>query len=187
MKKLVCLLGLVFLFGLSAAAQDNPKVELFAGYSFVHTGPGVPYISAFDANGGVGSVAVNLIGWGGVGGSIVGEAGGVYVGTINGRIVNANAETYMIGPKVSFFRHSRFSPFVQTLVGFSRSDPAFNGATSNFDGAAFSPGFGLDWNATRHLGVRIGQVDYLLARFPSLANQVTWNDFRYSGGVTLRF
>jgi hypothetical protein len=187
MRKLVCLLGLVFLFSLSAAAQDNPRIELFAGYSFEHTGPGVPYINAFDANGGVGSVAVNLLGWGGIGGSIVGEVGGVYVRTINGRVVDANAETYMIGPKVSFFRHSRFSPFVQTLVGFSRSDPDFNGATSNFDGAAFSPGFGLDWNATRHLGVRIAQVDYLLARLPSLANQVTWNDFRYSGGVTLRF
>ena len=39
MRKVVCLLGLVFLFSLSAAAQDVPKVDLFAGYSYVHTEP----------------------------------------------------------------------------------------------------------------------------------------------------
>ena len=60
MRKLAVLLGLVFLFSLSASAQDyNSKIDIFAGYSFVHTGPGAQ-LSTFNANGGVASVALNF-------------------------------------------------------------------------------------------------------------------------------
>ena len=38
MRRVVCLLGLVFLFSLSAAAQEKSSViDIFSGYSFVHT------------------------------------------------------------------------------------------------------------------------------------------------------
>ena len=77
MRKVVCLLGLVFLFSLSAAAQEVPKVDLFAGYSFVHTSPGIAF-PAFTANGGVGSVALNLTNWG----SLVVEVGGIHTSSI---------------------------------------------------------------------------------------------------------
>jgi len=73
MRKLLCILGLVFLVSLRAAAQDVPRVDLFAGYSYVHTSPGIA-LSSFNANGGVGSVALNLTNWG----SLVVEAGGVH-------------------------------------------------------------------------------------------------------------
>jgi hypothetical protein len=186
MGKAIYVLGLVCLFGLGGAAranaQDNSMIVLFAGYSYVHTSPGIA-LSSFNANGGVGSVALNLTSWG----SIVGEVGGIHVSSINGTTVNANAETYMLGPKISFFHRSKISPFVQTLVGVAHSDAGFNGGTHNFNGLAVSPGAGLDWNATRHFGVRLGQVDYLLTRFPSSTNQVNWNNFRYSAGVTVRF
>lgn len=191
MRKILCLLGLVFVFSLAAAAQadaqDDPRIEGFVGYSVVHTSPGLTSVDAFYANGGVASVALNLVGLGPIEAGVVGEVGGVYVNTVDGRTVEANAETYMLGPKVSVFRHARFTPFVQTLVGFAHSDAGFNGVTRNFNGLAFSPGAGVDWNATSHIGVRLAQVDYLLTRFPSDTNQVTWNNWRYSGGVTLRF
>jgi hypothetical protein len=50
-----------------------------------------------------------------------------------------------------------------------------------------APGIGLDWNVTHHVGLRLGQMDYLLTRLPSSTNQVTWNNFRYSAGVVFRF
>jgi peptidoglycan-associated lipoprotein len=182
MRKFACLLGLVFLFSLSAAAQDVPKVDLFAGYSFVHTSPGIAF-SSFNANGGVGSVAFNFTNWG----SLVVEVGGVHASTINGTDVDATALTYMAGPKISLFHRSPLSPFAQALFGFTHTNPGYNQTTINHNSFAAAPGLGLDWNATRHLGIRLAQVDYLFTRMPTSTNQVNWNNFRYSAGVVLRF
>ena len=181
MTRVVCVLGLVFLASLSAAAQDS-RVDLFAGYSYLHTGPGVNQ-SSFKANGGDASIAFNINRWG----SFVAEAGGVHASKITGRDVDANATTFLFGPKISLFRSSKLSPFVQALFGFAHSNAAFNGTTTSSNGFAMSPGIGLDWNFTHHLGVRLGQVDYLFQRVPTSTNQVTWNNFRYSAGVVFRF
>jgi len=61
MRKVVCLLALVFLASLSAAAQDS-TIDLFAGYSYLHTSPGIKE-SSFKANGGDASIAFNLNRW----------------------------------------------------------------------------------------------------------------------------
>jgi hypothetical protein len=182
MRKLVCLLGLVCLCSLGAAAQDVPRVDLFAGYSYVHTSPGIA-LSSFNANGGVGSVAFNLTNWG----SLVVEVGGIHASSIHGTDVDATALTYMAGPKISLFHRSRFTPFAQALFGIANTNPGFNQTPVTHNTFAMSPGVGLDWNATRHLGIRLGQMDYLLTRVPTSTNQVNWNNFRYSAGVVLRF
>jgi hypothetical protein len=175
-------MGLVCLASVSAAAQGGSKVDLFAGYSYVHTGPGVG-ISSFNANGGVGSLALNVTSWG----ALVAEVGGIHATTIGNASVDATAMTFLAGPKISFFHRSKLSPFVQALAGVVRSDSGFNQTTITDYTFAVSPGAGLDWNATRHIGIRLGQVDYLLTRMPTSTNQVEWNNFRYSAGVILRF
>ncbi len=182
MRRVVCLLGLVFLAALTASAQDVPRVDLFAGYSYVHTSPGIA-LSSFNANGGVGSVAFNLTNWG----SLVVEVGGIHASSINGTDVDATALTYMAGPKISLFHRSKFTPFAQALFGFANTNPGFNQTTLTHNTFAMSPGVGLDWNVTRHVGIRLAQVDYLLTRMPTSTNQVNWNNFRYSTGVVLRF
>jgi len=182
MRNVVYLLALVCLFSRSAAAQDSPKVDLFAGYSYVHTSPSLA-LKSFNANGGVGSVAFNVNSWG----SLVAEVGGIHASTINGTSVDANAETFLFGPKISLFRDSKLTRFAQVLVGFARTNAAFNQTPNSSNGFAMSPGVGLDWNATRHIGLRLAQVDYLLTRVPTSTNQVNWNNFRYSAGVVFRF
>lgn len=182
MRKVACLLGLVFFVSLSAAAQGKSTVDLFAGYSYVHTSPGVAF-SSFNANGGVGSAAFNVNSWG----SFVAEVGGIHASRITGTDVDASAETFLFGPKISLFRGSKLTPFAQALFGFAHSNAAFNGTTTARNGFAMSPGVGLDWNATRHIGLRLGQMDYLLTRVPTSTNQVSWNNFRYSAGVVFRF
>jgi len=182
MRKLLCVMGLVCLASISAAAQGSSKVDLFAGYSFVHTGHGISGTS-FNANGGVGSVAFNLTNWGG----LVAEVGGIHASTIGNTSVDASAETFLAGPKISFFHGSRLSPFAQALFGVVRTNPAFSQTANTHYTFAASPGAGLDWNATRHFGIRLGQVDYLFTRIPTSTNQVNWNNFRYSAGVLFRF
>jgi len=182
MRKFLCLLGLVCLCGIRASAQEVPRVDLFAGYSYVHTGPEIT-LPSFNANGGVGSVALNLTNWG----SLVVEVGGIHASTIHGTDVDATALTYMAGPKISLFHRSTFTPFGQFLFGFVNTNPGFNQTAVSHNTFAMSPGAGLDWNAARHIGIRLGQVDYLLTRMPTSTNQVNWNNFRYSAGVVLRF
>jgi hypothetical protein len=182
MRKLLYVLGLACLASVSAAAQDIPRVDLFAGYSYVHTGPGISG-TAFNANGGVGSIAFNANSWG----SLVAEVGGIHATTIASTDVDATAETFLAGPKISFFHRSKLSPFAQALFGVVRTNPGFNQTTNTHYTFAASPGAGLDWNATRHVGIRLGQVDYLLTRIPTSTNQVNWNNFRYSAGVLFRF
>jgi hypothetical protein len=182
MRRYVCLLGLVLLVSFSAAAQDNSKIDIFAGYSYLHTSPGL-HESSFKASGGDASIAYNVNSWG----SLVAEVGGVHASTISGHDVDANAETVLAGPKISLFRSSKLTPFAQALFGYAHSNAAFNLTTKNFNGFAMSPGVGLDWNATRHIGLRLGQADYLFQRMPSSTNQVNWNNFRYSAGVVFRF
>ena len=182
MRKLLCVLGLVCLASVSAAAQDSSKIDLFAGYSFLHTGPGINATS-FNANGGVGSVALNLTSWGG----LVAEVGVIHATKISSTDVDASAYTFLAGPKLSLFHGSRLSPFAQVLAGVVRTDPAFNLTPKTHYTFAVSPGVGLDWNATRHFGIRLAQVDYLFTRMPTSTNQVNWNNFRYSAGIVFRF
>lgn len=182
MRKLLYVLGLVCLASVSAAAQDSSRIDLFAGYSYVHTGPGVQ-VSSFNANGGVASIALNATSWG----ALVAEVGGVHATHIGAADVDATAMTFLAGPKISFFHSAKLSPFAQVLAGVVRTDPGFNQVTNTHYTFAISPGAGLDWNATRHFGIRLGQVDYLLTRIPTSTNQVNWNNFRYSAGVLFRF
>jgi hypothetical protein len=184
MRRFAYLLGLVCLFSVNAAAQSHGSsiVDIFAGYSFVHTEPGAQ-LSTFNANGGVASVALNFSSWF----SGVVEASGVHASHIGSADVDATAETVMAGPKISLFHNSELSPFAQVLVGFVHTNPGYSQQAISHNTLAAAPGVGLDWNATRHLGIRLAQVDYLFTRMPATAGQVNWNNFRYSAGVVIRF
>lgn len=183
MRKVVCLLGLLFLCSFSASAQSSSSViDIFAGYSFVHTQPGAQ-LSSFNTNGGVASAALNFGSW--LSGVV--EAGGVHTSRIAGTDVDATAETLMAGPKISIFRGAKLSPFAQVLVGFIHTNPGYSQQTINHNSFAMAPGAGLDWNVTRHLGIRLAQVDYLFTRIPESTGQVNWNNFRYSTGIVVRF
>jgi hypothetical protein len=62
-KLAVSLLAVLSLFGVSAHAQDTPKVDIFAGYSYVRNNPSTSGVSSFSLNGGSASVAYNANSW----------------------------------------------------------------------------------------------------------------------------
>src|SRR2546430_9016088 len=93
MRKVVCLLALVFLASLSAAAQDS-TIDLFAGYSYLHTSPGIKE-SSFKANGGDAFISFNLNRWA----SFVAEAGGVPASKISGADVDTHYEKFPFRPE----------------------------------------------------------------------------------------
>jgi opacity protein-like surface antigen len=114
---------------------------------------------------------------------IVGDFGGYHW---NGSGVNANAITYLFGPKVAYRANSRFTPFGQVLFGGAHvSGSTFSGSASE-NAFALAVGGGADWNATPHIGVRLIQAEYLLTKFNDGVNN-RQNNARISAGVVFRW
>ncbi len=179
MRRCALLCGVMLLSAVAASAQGTPRVEVFGGYSYLHTSlSGTGFTT--DLNGGSASVSVNPTSWLG----LVGDFGG-YHGGVNssGSGVNGEIYTYMFGPKTTF-RMGRITPFIQTLFGgvHASSDSAYGSQ----DAFAMATGGGLDWNATKHLGVRLIQAEYLLTMLNDRANN-RQNNARISAGVVFRF
>jgi opacity protein-like surface antigen len=203
MKRWALLCAVTLLFAGAAAAQDDDsKVEVFGGYSYVRVNPGFG-APGLNFNGGSGSIAYKVFPMI----SLVGDFGGYHwggSGDFSGE--DATAVSYMFGPKASFHA-GPITPFVQTLFGGThisgsgcddccdtRVRAGRAGVRSEGDGCgesffgsdnAFSltVGGGLDWNATPHIGVRLIQAEYYMTRFESN----TQNNARISAGVTFRF
>lgn len=211
MKRWVLLFGVMLLFaGIASAQEENPKVEVFGGYSYLRLGEswGSSRYWTPSTNGGSASVSFNPVRWFG----IVGDVGGYTAGTgsevccapsnfgLHGTIYS-----YLFGPKVAF-RTSKVTLFAQTLfggahvTGYSNINPEaiirpavaphpdvsaiYRPNPENTFAAAF--GGGVDWNATSHIGIRLAQVEYLLTQF---ADGFTGrqNNLRVSAGVVFRF
>jgi len=146
---------------LSAAAQDS-TIDLFAGYSY--STPARIKESSFKANGGDASIAFNLNRWA----SFVAEAGGVMQENQR-EDVDANAETFLFGPKISFFAgpsslHSR-----RRSIRICPLERAFNG-TQLLQWLCDESRRGTRLELDTPLGLRLGQVDYLFQRVPTSTN-----------------
>jgi opacity protein-like surface antigen len=190
-KQYAILFGSLLMFGAVASAQEpaeTPQFEFSANYSFLRNYPG-GFLPAYNSNGGFGTVQYNFSKSFGV----VADLGANYVGTSSGVPFGNTSFEYLFGPRYTL-RHSRFSPFVQTLFGGERYSNGFDpqspfpllGASQNNFAMAF--GGGLDVTLTNHLAVRPIQVDYLMTQFsPGGGNAITAsNNIRYSAGVVFR-
>jgi hypothetical protein len=189
MKTGSILVGSLMLFAAASFAQEavTPKVEIGLNYTYSRTYPGGGQ-DAYNANGGSGYVEYNINKVLGV----VADLGGNHVGNINGTSVDNTTFEYLFGPRFNW-RHSRYTPYVQTLFGGQRFTnglvngyPALGTSQNNFT-AAF--GGGLDVAVNQHLAVKPFQVEYVLTQFSpgqGVPNNIA-NGLRYSAGVVFRF
>ncbi len=131
--------------GTPAFAQDQPKADLFLGYSFLHpnvkAGQGIP--GGFGA-----ALDVNPT-------RVFGLAADFGFHRKNG----FNTTTYMFGPKLTA-RGEKAMPFLEVLFGGTHLSA---GGTST-NGFAMGLGGGLDLKPWRYVGIRLFQIDYLLQR-----------------------
>ncbi len=183
MRKFACLFALLLLASWPAAAQDTPKVEVSAHYSYARVNPNTSGVDSFSLNGGGGSLAYNANNWLG----IVGEFNGYKVGKIGGVDPDATVFTYLFGPRVSFRGNERITPFVHALFGGARASTDFAGGTSSDNAFSMAFGGGIDAKVSEHVAIRLGQIDYLVTRFDEGTGRVNQNNFRYSGGIVFRF
>lgn len=176
--------------GMIASAQEveTPRVELGLDYSFEHNNPG-GNLPSYNANGGFGYVQYNFSRSFG----LVADLGANNVGTVNGLSIGNTAFEYLFGPRFTW-RHSRVSPYVQTLFGGERYSngflpgspfPLLGTSQNNF---AMKFGGGIDVTVTNHIAVQPVQVDYVMTEFSpgsGFANNAL-NGVRYSAGVVFR-
>src|SRR5215467_4524175 len=183
-KVVVCLLALVSLFAVAASAQDDAKLDVFAGYSYVRVAPSTSAVDSFHLNGGSASAAYNFNSW--LGG--VADFGGYNSGNILGTHVDGTLSTYLFGPRVSYRHYSRVTPFGQVLFGGAHLSSSVSGISGSDNAFAMAVGGGVDVKLSHHFSLRPAQVDYLLTRFKegSSSNQ-NQNNLRVSTGVVFHF
>ncbi len=198
MHRFVVLALLLLLLPVTLAAQDLPRVGFFVGYSRFRVSSGFsPESTAYSVD------AAGLNGWnltvtGNINRWIGAEADfGGYYGTTTVRALrplppfdgfsyspNFKGRTYLFGPRLSFCRHERFTPFIHALFGrviLSKIPPG-NSSDSFF---GFALGGGLDVTAVRHLAVRALQVDYVSGHTGS--GSLGANNLRLSTGAAVLF
>jgi hypothetical protein len=163
MQKLM-IAALVWVLCSSASqAQNTPIADIAGGYSVIQVAKGINV----TAYGGSGSVALNVNNWFGVVGDF-----GLYHASPFGPGIDAG--TYTFGPRFSYRRWNRFTPFAQALVG---------GVRYSANGLAFGSGggaeIGLDGGGRFALRP---QLEY----FGFCANGATTHTIRVSLGLVFR-
>jgi hypothetical protein len=198
MCKFTVLFLTVLVSGTFALAQMEPpkplvvpNTEFFGGYSYQHAGTsGIDVVSG----GAVNVNSTNLNGFAFEFSHYLHSKFG-YTIDISRNSNNAVDSTgikhartsYMAGPSYRLRTTGFFTPSVHALAGIDHDDftvpqgsTVIDYTSNDFAAAA---GVAFDANLSRHLAVRVAQVDYLYTRHYS-GNQ---SSFRYSGGIVARF
>jgi opacity protein-like surface antigen len=185
LKLWVSLLAVLSLSAVSAYAQESaPKVDVFAGYSYVQANPGVTGVDSFHLHGGNASVAYNITSW--LGG--VADFGGYTNGNILNTHTSGTFSTYLFGPRVSYRHYSRITPFGQVLVGVAHANAAAFGTASTQNAFSMTAGGGVDYKLFDHFAIRPFQAEYLMTRFgEGTLGTRTQNNLRVSTGFLFRF
>jgi opacity protein-like surface antigen len=178
MRKLMVVFGLLLLATVSTRAQENRGVEISGDYQYVRFNPGSG-ASGINCQGGSGSFGAYLTSRVGV----IGEFGACKVtGLPSG--ATAHEMNYLFGPRMYFHARGKVFPFVQTLVGAERFSAGVSGVGSGSTNAfAWTAGGGADVTLTRHVSLRLIQVEYLYTHFSSASQ----SSLRLQSGIVWRF
>lgn len=208
--KVIQLAGVVVLLGLSAWAQEFPRFEVGADYSFARFNPNAAYTNGHSLNGGGGSFVVNINEFLGIKMDLQGyqsqthnfavPSGLSFPGGASG-VVSGDLFTYLFGPQIKVRSHG-LHPFAHLLFGAAHSNVYSNAfkqicqpiaGTCSFktspaeDGFAMAVGGGVDIPIGKVVSFRPAEIDYLLTHFTNQFANSNQNNFRYSAGLVFSF
>ncbi|HTC67676.1 MAG TPA: OmpA family protein [Candidatus Acidoferrum sp.] len=181
----------------------TPKFEWFLGYSFWRAMPTSQSNRIGYLHGGSTSIAYNFNRYLG----LVADFGGydnskvTLFGPTSSRTFNSDgtAYTYLFGPRFSYRRYERVTPFFQALIGGAYATSVnIAGCTGDAsctplaseNALAAALGVGFDVKLTHHIALRLIEGDFLLTNFrdPFAANVQKWQkNVRLSSGLVFRF
>jgi len=185
LKLLVSSVAVLLVSAASAFAQESaPKIEVFAGYSYLQANPGVTGVDSFHLHGGSASAAYNFTS----SLSVVADFGGYNVGNIPVTHNSGTLSSYLFGPRYSFRHFRKVTPFGQVLFGVAHGDAKSFNTTNSQNAFAMTAGGGVDYKLFDHFSIRPVQAEYFLTRFGvGTAGTQTQNNLRLSTGLVVRF
>jgi opacity protein-like surface antigen len=180
MRKFFLAVAVLVLSGVAAQAQ-TPRVELFTGLSYGQFNPGGFLTENTSGNGRHFSMPgfevtpqYNFSKWFGVVADV-----SIYGGTADVDLVPEHARffNYLAGPQLTARDIGPFNVFVRGLVGVSHShvtlttsgDPTLQMANNMNKQTRLAYGFGggIDFNASKHIALRLVQIDFIRNSFTS--------------------
>ncbi len=185
-KLIVVLMSVIVLCSVAFAQQQeeeqapvNPKKELFAGYSYVHSGLQNYGLGSAGLSGELLQATYFLHGNLGARADVM-RATGTNVAQSG---VNVSRYTYLFGPVYAVRSDSTFTPFAHVLFGMDheRFSVSYLGETITKSFAA-ALGGGVDAKLGEHFAVRAGQLDYIHTSHGGGENHL-----RYTAGLVIRF
>src|SRR5579864_4107786 len=207
-RVLIC--GAILLLGMTAWAQEFPRFELGADYSFARFNPNAAYTQGHSLNGGGGSITINFNEYLGLQMDLHGyqsntnnftiPSGLSFPGGASGK-VSGDLFTYLFGPQIKVRAHG-VHPFGHLLFGAAHTNvyaDAFKqicqpiAGTCSFktspaeDAFAMAFGGGVDIPLGNTVSFRPAEIDYLLTRYTNPFANSNQNNFRYSAGLVLSF
>jgi Outer membrane protein beta-barrel domain len=206
LTNILVLLGMLLL-SLATWAQEWPKVEVGADYSYLRFAPSGPYTSGHSLNGGGGSLVYNWNEYLGIKMDLQGYTSNTtgfaipptatFPNGLNGN-VQGNMFTYLFGPQLKVRAH-KIQPFAHLLFGGAHTNVygnAFNtlcrpiagncsvSKAPTAEAFALDFGGGVDLPINRTVSFRPVQIDYLLTRFSNPFTKTNnQNNFHYSVGI----
>ncbi|MBI2683595.1 MAG: hypothetical protein HYX26_10365 [Acidobacteriales bacterium] len=177
MKRLIAVVFTFAVLACASFAQDVPKSEIFAGYSYLRANPGGG-VGGQNFNGFDTSAAFNVNRYFG----LEGDFNGSFGRDLGGTGLNSDLYTYEFGPRFTL-RRDRFNVFTHALFGGAHVNNRLAGISTSDNAFAMTFGGGLDLNLAKHFAWRLAQTDYQFTRFGGDSQ----NHFRYSTGILFRF
>ena len=200
MRKCAAIFVFVLVCGAFAMAQmepklfDIPKTELSFGYAYQHAGLSGSFAttngSVTENSTGLNGIAIEFSRYFHGNFGVTGDFAWDTNGSVDSTGIKYTRTSYLGGPSYRLHRYGFFSPSVHVLAGVDHGTltvptgpaNAISLTYSNTDFAALAGGT-LDGNLTKHLAIRLAQVDYLYTHNYGTSQ----SSFRYLGGIVVRF
>lgn len=197
-KSTAAALAVLILCSVPILAQNNPRLEVFGGYSLEHISTCAYYYSGCSYSSDGPASSGNFNGWN------VAFTGYLYkflglTADFSGHYgnslqvvpppVSVSRYSYLFGP--AFAIHAdKVTPFAHALFGgLSNNYHGLGFSSDSYSAFAWAIGGGLDVNVSQHAALRLGQFDWEEVGTPgkngSSPNNAT--GFRSSAGVVFKF
>ena len=188
MQKLFLIAALALALPVIAQAQESPRTEILAGYSYLRLDDNDIDGLDRDLNGFTLSGNYNFKKSLGLKADVSGHFGDALTNILPR--TDFRQYMFLFGPQFTLRNSGRFTPFAHVMAGFayaqSKNDSL--GLDISDTGFAFAAGGGVDIKAlSSRLAIRLVQADYVMTRFDDgIGGTTTSHNLRTSTGIVLR-